>query len=52
MADKSAEKARIQRGLTLQYYNRILMEKGLISERDYRRLALRIRTKYKLNRTK
>ena len=49
MADKSAEKARIQRGLTLQYYNSILMEEGLISERDYRRLALRIRTKYKLN---
>ena len=49
MADKSTDKERVRRGLTLQYYNKVLLEKGLISERDYRRLALCIRTKYKLN---
>lgn len=36
----------IQKNLWLQYFNRYLREQGVISEEEYRRLALRISTKY------
>ena len=40
-------KQTIQKNLWLQYFNRYLRERGVISEEEFRRLALRINTKYK-----
>lgn len=39
-------KQTIQKNLWLQYFNRYLREQGVISEQEFRRLALRINTKY------
>lgn len=39
-------KQSLQKSLWLSYFNRYLREQGVISEEEYRRLALRISTKY------
>lgn len=40
-------KQSLQKSLWLSYFNRYLRERGVISEEEFRRLALRINTKYK-----
>ena len=40
-------KQTIQKNLWLQYFNRYLRERGVISEEEFRRLALRINAQYK-----
>lgn len=44
MAD--GEKVRLQKELTLLYYNRYLRDRGVITEREYLRMGHLIRNKY------
>lgn len=40
-------KQKMTRQLWLEYYNRVLREKGIISEKEYRAMLLKIQSKYK-----
>lgn len=39
---RSATKSEVQRQVWLLYFNRVLLEKGLISEKEYRQMILKI----------
>ena len=41
--ERNAAAEQVIRELWLDYFNRVLLEKGVIGEREYRRMALRIR---------
>ncbi len=39
---RSTTKSEVQRQVWLLYFNRVLLEKGLISEKEYRQMVLKI----------
>ena len=44
------EQEGVVRGIWLNYYNNVLFEKGIITEREYRRMQAQIATRYPYKR--